>query len=109
MADLARCRPTSGADRSALPSATSGLQVATAAALFLFFWREWVRIIDPLPLAHDARRTPGLAHHHRDHSSRSAVARSSGPAGIEADQQLKHCVERLAGYTQRVFAALYQM
>jgi len=85
-----------------------GLQVATA-ALFLSFWRDRVRTIDPLPLAHDARRTPGLAHHHRDHSSRSAVARSSGPAGIEADQQLKHCVERLADYTQRVFAALHQM
>ncbi|MGH3857242.1 MAG: Chromate resistance protein ChrB, partial [Pseudonocardiaceae bacterium] len=27
----------------------------------------------------------------------------------EAEQRLKHCTERLADYTERVFAALHQM
>jgi hypothetical protein len=31
------------------------------------------------------------------------------PAAGEAEQQLKHCVDRLADYTERVFAALHQM
>jgi len=31
------------------------------------------------------------------------------PSAAEADQQLKHCQERLADYTERVFAALHQM
>jgi ChrB-like protein len=30
------------------------------------------------------------------------------PSATEADQQLKHCQERLADYTERVFAALHQ-
>ena len=30
------------------------------------------------------------------------------PSAAEADQQLKHCQERLADYTERVFAALHQ-
>jgi len=43
---------------------------------------------------------------HRDLKARDVFG---APAGVEADQQLKHCVERLADYTQRVFAALHQM
>lgn len=31
------------------------------------------------------------------------------PATGAADQQLKQCAERLADYTERVFAALHQM
>jgi hypothetical protein len=31
------------------------------------------------------------------------------PAAGEAEQQLKHCVDRLADYTERVFTALHQM
>jgi hypothetical protein len=30
-------------------------------------------------------------------------------SATEADQQLKHCTERLADYTERVFNALHQM
>jgi sugar phosphate isomerase/epimerase len=31
------------------------------------------------------------------------------PSAAEAEQQLKHCQERLADYTERVFAALHQI
>jgi len=31
------------------------------------------------------------------------------PTAAEADQHLKHCTERLADYTERVFTALHQM
>jgi hypothetical protein len=31
------------------------------------------------------------------------------PTAGEAGHQLKHCAERLADYTERVFAALHQM
>ena len=31
------------------------------------------------------------------------------PSAGEAEQQLKHCVDRLADYTERVFTALHQM
>lgn len=31
------------------------------------------------------------------------------PAAAHAEQQLKHCADRLADYTERVFAALHQM
>jgi hypothetical protein len=31
------------------------------------------------------------------------------PAAVQAEQRLKHCTERLAGYTERVFQALHQM
>jgi len=31
------------------------------------------------------------------------------PAAVEAEQRLKHCTERLADYTERVFTALHQM
>ncbi|MEU6646870.1 Chromate resistance protein ChrB [Saccharomonospora sp. NPDC046836] len=31
------------------------------------------------------------------------------PAAVEAEQQLKHCADRLADYTEQVFQALHQM
>jgi hypothetical protein len=31
------------------------------------------------------------------------------PAGVEAEQQLKHCADRLGEFTERVFQALHQM
>jgi hypothetical protein len=43
---------------------------------------------------------------HRDLKARDVFG---APATGEADQQLKHCVERLEDYTERVFAALHQM
>jgi hypothetical protein len=43
---------------------------------------------------------------HRELAARDVFG---GPAADEADQQLKHCTERLADYTERVFAALHQM
>jgi len=43
---------------------------------------------------------------HRDIKARDVFG---APAGAEADQQLKHCADRLADYTERVFAALHQM
>ena len=43
---------------------------------------------------------------HRDIKSRDVFGAS---AIAEADQQLKHCADRLADYTERVFAALHQM
>jgi DNA-binding transcriptional regulator PaaX len=43
---------------------------------------------------------------HRDLTARDVFG---APTAAEADQQLKHCTERLADYTERVFAALHQM
>lgn len=43
---------------------------------------------------------------HRDIKARDVFA---APAAAEADQQLKHCADRLTDYTERVFAALHQM
>lgn len=43
---------------------------------------------------------------HRELSARDVFGAASA---AEADQQLKHCTERLADYTERVFAALHQM
>jgi hypothetical protein len=43
---------------------------------------------------------------HRDLKARDVFG---APATGEADQQLKHCTERLEDYTERVFAALHQM
>jgi hypothetical protein len=43
---------------------------------------------------------------HRDLAARDVFGAASA---AEADQQLKHCTERLADYTERVFAALHQM
>lgn len=43
---------------------------------------------------------------HRDLKARDVFG---APAAIEADQQLKHCTERLEDYTERVFTALHQM
>jgi hypothetical protein len=43
---------------------------------------------------------------HRDLKARDVYG---APTAAEADQQLKHCTERLADYTERVFAALHQM
>jgi hypothetical protein len=43
---------------------------------------------------------------HRELSARDVFGAS---AAAEAGQQLKHCTERLADYTERVFAALHQM
>jgi hypothetical protein len=43
---------------------------------------------------------------HRDLKARDVFG---APAAAQADQQLKHCAERLADYTERVFAALHQM
>jgi hypothetical protein len=43
---------------------------------------------------------------HRELASRDVFG---APNAAEADQQLKHCTERLADYTERVFAALHQL
>lgn len=43
---------------------------------------------------------------HRELTARDVFG---APTAAEADQQLKHCAERLADYTERVFAALHQM
>jgi DNA-binding transcriptional regulator PaaX len=43
---------------------------------------------------------------HRELSARDVFGTSTA---AEADQQLKHCTERLADYTERVFTALHQM
>ena len=43
---------------------------------------------------------------HRDIMARDVFV---APAAADADQQLKSCAERLADYTERVFAALHQM
>ncbi len=43
---------------------------------------------------------------HRDIKARDVFGAS---AATEADQRLKHCADRLADYTERVFAALHQM
>jgi hypothetical protein len=43
---------------------------------------------------------------HRDLKARDVFG---APAATDADQQLKHCTERLEDYTERVFAALHQM
>ncbi|PZS15551.1 MAG: chromate resistance protein ChrB [Pseudonocardiales bacterium] len=43
---------------------------------------------------------------HRDLKARDVFG---APAAAEADQQLKHCTERLEDYTERVFTALHQM
>ena len=43
---------------------------------------------------------------HRELSARDVFG---APSAADADQQLKHCTERLADYTERVFAALHQM
>jgi DNA-binding transcriptional regulator PaaX len=43
---------------------------------------------------------------HRELSARDVFGAS---AAAEAGQQLKHCTERLADYTEKVFAALHQM
>jgi hypothetical protein len=43
---------------------------------------------------------------HRDLSIRDVFG---APGAAEAGQRLKHCTERLAEYTQRVFTALHQM
>lgn len=43
---------------------------------------------------------------HRELSARDVFGT---PDAAEAGQQLKHCTERLADYTERVFAALHQM
>lgn len=43
---------------------------------------------------------------HRDVKARDVFGAS---AAAGADQQLKHCADRLADYTDRVFAALHQM
>jgi DNA-binding transcriptional regulator PaaX len=43
---------------------------------------------------------------HRELAARDVFG---APTAAEADQQLKHCTERLADYTERVFAALHQM
>ena len=43
---------------------------------------------------------------HRELKARDLFGAS---AAGEADQQLKHCVDRLADYTERVFQALHQM
>jgi len=43
---------------------------------------------------------------HRELAARDLFGASNA---AEADQQLKHCTERLAEYTERVFAALHQM
>ena len=43
---------------------------------------------------------------HRELSARDVFGT---PGATEAGQQLKHCTERLADYTERVFAALHQM
>ncbi|WP_405133074.1 Chromate resistance protein ChrB [Nocardia sp. NBC_01388] len=43
---------------------------------------------------------------HRDIKARDVFG---APAAVEADQQLAHCADRLADYTERVFQALHQM
>ncbi|MDQ0383072.1 Chromate resistance protein ChrB [Amycolatopsis thermophila] len=43
---------------------------------------------------------------HRDIKTRDVFG---SPAAAEAEQRLKHCAERLAGYTEQVFQALHQM
>ncbi len=43
---------------------------------------------------------------HRDLKARDVFG---APAAAEAEQRLKHCVDRLAEYTDRVFQALHQM
>ena len=43
---------------------------------------------------------------HRELTARDVFG---APTAAEAGQQLKHCTERLADYTERVFAALHQM
>lgn len=43
---------------------------------------------------------------HRDIKARDVFG---APTAAEADQQLKDCADRLADYTERVFAALHQM
>jgi flagellar biosynthesis regulator FlaF len=43
---------------------------------------------------------------HRELAARDVFG---APTAAEADQNLKHCTERLADYTERVFTALHQM
>ncbi len=43
---------------------------------------------------------------HRDIKARDVFG---APAATEAEQQLKHCADRLADYTDQVFQALHQM
>ena len=43
---------------------------------------------------------------HRELTARDVFG---APEVTEANQQLKHCIERLAGYTERVFTALHQL
>jgi hypothetical protein len=43
---------------------------------------------------------------HRDRKARTVFG---GRAATEADQQLKHCTERLEDYTEQVVAPLHQM
>ena len=43
---------------------------------------------------------------HRELATRDVFG---APGAAEAGQQLKHCSERLAGYTEQVFRALHQM
>jgi len=43
---------------------------------------------------------------HRELAARDVFG---APNAAEADQRLKHCTERLADYTERVFAALHQL
>jgi DNA-binding transcriptional regulator PaaX len=43
---------------------------------------------------------------HRELTARDVFG---APTAAESDQQLKHCTERLADYTERVFAAMHQM
>lgn len=43
---------------------------------------------------------------HRELAARDLFG---APTAVEAGQRLKHCTERLADYTERVFAALHQM
>ncbi len=43
---------------------------------------------------------------HRDLKARDVFGAPSAP---EADRQLQHCTDRLAGFTEQVFDALHQM
>ena len=65
---------------------------------------EWAEFI--AELEEEEHSLERLRRWHRDLTARDVFG---APSAAEADQQLKHCIERLADYTERVFSALHQM
>ena len=59
-----------------------------------------------LELEEEEQSLDRLRRWHRELAARDVFG---APNAAEAGQQLKHCAERLADYTERVFRAVHQM